>query len=143
MEFPESSQDFVPFLNTELRIEPDGSVTSRLYRKPQQKDVTLHKNSCHPESVKSNTLSNLYSEAEKISSGPQEREHSFKILDDVLTKNGYRDPRNHQKQRRRTNRSTTLDNRTVLNLDFISDSISNRIRNHIKQNNLPSNFFTS
>ena len=137
VEFPESSQDFVPFLNTELRIEPDGSVTSRLYRKPQQKDVTLHKNSCHPESVKNNTLANLYSEAEKISSGPQEREHSFKILDDVLTKNGYRDPRNHQKQRRRTNRSTTPDNRTVLNLDFISDSISNRIRNHIKQNNLP------
>ena len=137
VEFPETSQDFVPFLNTELRIEPDGSVTSRLYRKPQQKDITLHNNSCHPESVKINTVVNLYNEAAKISSGPQEREHSFKILDNVLTKNGYRAPRNLQNQRRRTNYSARTDNRTVLNLDFISDSISNRIRNHIKQNNLP------
>ena len=49
VEFPESSQDFVPFLNTvQFRIEPDGSVTSRLYRRPQQKDITLHNNSCHP-----------------------------------------------------------------------------------------------
>ena len=137
VEFPETNQDFVPFLDTELRIEPDGAVTSRLYRKPQQKDITLHYNSCHPESVKINTVANMYKEAEKISSSPQEREHSFKILDKVLTNNGYRDPRNLNKQRRRTNNPNRVDNRTILTLDFISDSISNKIRNHIKQHNLP------
>jgi len=79
VEFPENDQDYIPFLNTELRVEPDGTVTSRLYRKPQQKDIILHKNSCHPESVKTNTVINLYREADKISSGPQEREHSFSI----------------------------------------------------------------
>ncbi|XP_063680038.1 uncharacterized protein LOC134815435 [Bolinopsis microptera] len=67
VEFPENDQEFIPFLNTELRVEPDGTVTSRLYRKPQQKDITLHKNSCHPESVKTNTVINLYKEADKIS----------------------------------------------------------------------------
>jgi hypothetical protein len=139
LEFPESEQDFIPFLNTELRIEPDGTVTSRLYRKPQQKDITLHRNSCHPESVKTNTVINLYREASRIASGPQEREHSLKILDDLLTKNGYQDPRNFINRRRRNsnNRKSDSDDRTVLRLDFISDSISNRIRNYIRQNHLP------
>ena len=139
LEFPESEQDFIPFLNTELRIEPDGTVTSRLYRKPQQKDITLHRNSCHPESVKTNTVINLYREASRIASGPQEQEHSLKILDDLLTKNGYQDPRNLINRRRRNsnNRKSDSDDRTVLRLDFISDSISNRIRNYIRQNHLP------
>ena len=138
VEFPENERDFIPFLNTELRLEPDGTVTSRLYRKPQQKDITLHKNSCHPESVKTNTVINLYREASRIASGPQEREHSLKILDDLLTKNGYQEPRSYV-NRRRSNRNNlnSDDNRTVLRLDFISDSISNRIRNYVKQNRLP------
>ena len=55
----------------------------------------------------------------------------------MLINNGYRDPRNLNKQRRRTNNPNRVDNRTILNLDFISDSISNKIRNHIKQHNLP------
>ena len=83
-EFPENDQDFIPFLNTELRVEPDGTVTSHLHRKPHQKDIILHKNSCHSESVKTNTVINLYREADKISSGPQKREHSFNILDRLM-----------------------------------------------------------
>ena len=82
---------------------------------------------------------NLYREASRIASGPQEREHSLKILDDLLTKNGYQDPRNFINRRRRNsnNRKSDSDDRTVLRLDFISDSISNRIRNYIRQNHLP------
>ena len=139
VDFPEQQEDYVPFLNTEIRIEPDGTVSSRLYRKPQQKDITLHSNSCHPESVKINTVRNLYNEAGKISSGPEEKEHSLQLLDNLLKKNGYQDPRrlanrDHITRRRQED---TDNSRTVLSLDFISDSISNRIRNHIKQNNLP------
>ena len=55
VDFPEQQDDFIPFLNTEVRIEPNGKLTSRLYRKPQQKVITLHNDSCHPESVKINT----------------------------------------------------------------------------------------
>ena len=83
VDFPEQQDDFIPFLNTEVRIEPNGQLTSRLYRKPQQKDITLHNNSCHPESVKINTVKNLYSEACRISSGPAEKEHSLRLLDDL------------------------------------------------------------
>ena len=65
---------------------------------------------------------------------------SFSILDRLMTRNGYQTPRNYSNRRRNSNsigNRNRDDNRTVLKLDFISDSISNRIRNHIKQNNLP------
>jgi hypothetical protein len=89
--------------------------------------------------VKTNTVVNLYREASRIAFGPQERKHSLKILDDLLAKNGYQDPRNFMNRRRRNsnNRKSDSDDRTVLRLDFILDSISNRIRNYIRQNHLP------
>jgi hypothetical protein len=59
LEFPQSEQDFIPFLNTELRVEPDGTVGSRFYRRPQHKEITLNRNSCQLESVKRNTVINL------------------------------------------------------------------------------------
>jgi hypothetical protein len=78
--------------------------------------------------------------ASRIASGPQEREHLLKILDDPRVKNGYQDPRKFMNRRRRNsnNRKSYSDDRTVLiSLNFISDSISNRIRHHIRQNHLP------
>ena len=83
-------------------------------------------------------MKNLYSEACRISSGPAEKEHSLRLLDDLLQKNGYQNPRrycNCSNSNRR--QSVEDDSRTVLNLDFISDSASNKIRNYVKQNNLP------
>lgn len=37
VDFPISSDKFTPFLNSEVRINEDGSVESRLYRKPHSK----------------------------------------------------------------------------------------------------------
>ena len=37
VDYPENSDDFVPFLNVEVKIERDGMVSTRLFRKPQKK----------------------------------------------------------------------------------------------------------
>ena len=127
-------------LQSEVRNEDDGKITSRLFRKSQQKDITLHKLSHHPEAVKSSTVKNMYSEAEKLSSDKTQREHSFKILDKLLYNNGYTDPRKiyeSSRKRKYTTKTVTNEEKTVLQLDFISDSISNKIRNYIKKNKLP------
>ena len=56
----------------------------------------------------------------------------------VLQKNGYQNPRRYCNSSNSNRRqSVEDDSRTVLNLDFISDSASNKIRNYVKQNNLP------
>ena len=35
VDFPEQQDDFIPFLNTEVRIEPNGKLTSRMQIVPQ------------------------------------------------------------------------------------------------------------
>ena len=141
VDFPENNPDFTPYLHTEVRAESDGSITTRLYRKPQQKDITLHRKSHHPTSVKTSTLINLYREAEKVSSDREQRNYSLKRIDELLEQNGYTEPRKsynkHSHKRRRIGSEKDLENKTILKLEFVSDSISNKIRNYIKKNKLP------
>ena len=40
-EFPEEGLR-TPFLSSEIRLEDNGALNSRFYRKPQKKEITLH-----------------------------------------------------------------------------------------------------
>ena len=51
VEFPDIGE-YVPFLDTEVRIYDEGKVSSRYYRKPQNKGITLNAMSHHPASTK-------------------------------------------------------------------------------------------
>ena len=87
--FPEPG-NFVPFLDTEVKIDPDGVLVSRYYTKPQNKGIILHAKSHHPLSTKEEVLRDFYMTAIKFSSGHEEKQHSFKIVDDLAKKNGYK-----------------------------------------------------
>ena len=52
VDYPESRDSYTPFLNTEVKIERDGTVNTRLFRKPQKKLLTLHTESHHSTAVK-------------------------------------------------------------------------------------------
>lgn len=138
VDFPAVSSEYTPFLNTEIAITEQGDVHSRLYRKPQKKSITLHAQSHHPLSVKVNTIRQSYKEAHVISSGPQQLEHSLDLVDDLYRKNGYSNPRQHHNtnNRRGTSKNESTQ-KALLQLDFISDYVSNQIRNYIKQSKLP------
>ena len=142
LDFPKESTDYVPFLNSEINIRPDGTVSSRLYRKPTKKWITLHNQSHQPQSVKDNTIRNSYREARLISSGPDELQHSLGIVDNLYKRNGFQNPRKHDKMK--TSPSTLSSKKTKLNqeyvnltLDFISDNVSNKIKNEVKRLKLP------
>ena len=55
VDYPKNSDDFVPFLNVEVKIERDGMVSTRLFRKPQKTLLTLNSNSHHSNSIKEHT----------------------------------------------------------------------------------------
>ena len=40
IDFPSEEKEFIPFLNSEIKIDPEGVVSSRLFRKPQKKLIT-------------------------------------------------------------------------------------------------------
>ena len=79
VEFPDIGA-YVPFLDTEVRIDDEGKVSSRYYRKPQNKGITLNAMSHHPASTKEAVVNNYYNTADAVSSGPEEKEYSMCIV---------------------------------------------------------------
>ena len=137
VDFPESPDDFTPFLGTEIKIDNNGKFHSRYYRKEQDKGLTLHQKSAHPDRTKEETVKNFYKTAINVSTGPEELQHSLQIVDDLLQKNGYQHPRslagcNPKKRRRKKNHKNSV----PLQLPFISEYISNKIRNYIQSHKM-------
>ena len=90
MEYPEKDK-YTPFLNMEAKIERDGQLNTRLYRKPQKKLLTLNYHSHHPTSIKEHTVLNMYNTAERVSSSTENKQYSEKMVDELLTNNGYKE----------------------------------------------------
>ena len=42
VDFPRTEESFTPFLSTQIRVDEDGIVHSKFYRKKQKKNITLH-----------------------------------------------------------------------------------------------------
>ena len=133
VDFPEDDSNYIPFLNTEINIRPDGTVSSRLFRKPTKKWITLHNQSHHPDSVKVNTIRNSYVEARKIASGPEELEYSLGIVDRLFKNNGFSNPRQYDTQPRPRQPTTTTPAPSILTLDFISQNLAYQIKNEVRK----------
>ena len=102
-----------------------------------KKWITLHQLSHQPESVKVNTIRNSYNEARRIASGPEEQEYSLRIVDNLYRKNGFPDPRRYDTAPRDTRQRSTVDQFTTLTLEFVSQKLCYKIKNKIKQLDLP------
>ena len=47
VDYPETKDHYTPFLNMEVKVDQDGSLNTRLYRKPQKKLLTLNAESSY------------------------------------------------------------------------------------------------
>ena len=135
LEFQTDEDTWIPFLNNEVRITADGNIKTRLYRKPQKRNITLHARSHHPSTMKKNTIKNSFSDARKISSGEEEAKHSLKILHNVYRSNGYRHS-NLNEELSTSGNSNSLNKPGILCLDYVSEEVSNKIRNFIRKSKL-------
>ena len=153
VDYPETGQ-YTPFLNTEVKIEPDGSINTRLYRKPQKKLLTLNYNSHHPLGVKTATVANLYATAESVSSSEANTDYSVNIIDQLLLNNGY-DERvlTKMKEKHSTNKSKKKSKKknkqndhvrtSCLKLPFLSDTCTAKIKRAAEQCFLPLKIVTT
>ena len=96
VDFPESNNDFVPFLGTQVRVGIEGNLEYKFYRKLQKKNITLHYKSHHPLKTKIEVIKNFYRAAEMSSSSPEYAEASFQVVDHLLRCNGHTNPRQMQ-----------------------------------------------
>ena len=142
VEYSENDQQYVPFLDTEIRVDKDNSISSRYYRKPQNKGITLNYKSHHQLSTKESVARNCYKTAVDVSSGPTEREHSLAIVDGILSQNGYPNPRSFDTrisgtQRKNKRKSANNTDYTTLSLPYTTEKDANSIRNYIHKNKIP------
>ena len=151
MDYPETRDDYTPFLNMEVKIDPDGSLNTRLYRKPQKKLLTLNAQSHHPQSVKDHTVSNMYQTAESVSSSPPNHTHSERMIDELLLNNGYssmvlekiKKQRKEKQRRKRKRLNTQPDKATTLKLPFLSDKCTAQIKRAAESLNIPVRIVTT
>ena len=59
IDFPRENSHFVPFLGTAVRIEENGEISFKYYRKTQKKNITLHFRSHHPMKTKVEVVKNF------------------------------------------------------------------------------------
>ena len=162
VEFPQP-ENYVAFLDTEIRIGTSGRIYSRYYRKPQNKGITLKYRSHRSESAKTAVATNFscysieviqvctetlrhfslsvhycnfYRTAREVSSGETELKHSLDIVDKLLLDNEYPQPRYYNKSSSKK-KQHTKQSRVSLSLPCTTERDANKIHNYIKSNNLP------
>ena len=141
VEYPDNEDEYVAFLDTEIKIDSNGMLSIRYYRKPQNKGITLNYNSHHQLSTKHAVANNYYKTASKVSSGADELQHSESIVDSVLQQNGYLRPRSFKTSIRKcsepTGKKSKVTPLTNVCIPYTSERDSNRIRNYIKSKSIP------
>ena len=132
VDYPETRDHYTPFLNMEVKVSQDGSLDTRLYRKPQKKLLTLNAESHHPASVKEHTISSMYKTATSVSSNSTNTAHSKRMIDELLLNNGYSnrviERIKSNKRKRKRKRLNTETNNTTLKLPFLSDVCTAKIK---------------
>ena len=79
----------IAFLDTSVSREPDGRLTTSVYRKPTHTDQYLAYDSHHPQSVKCGIVKCLYHRGKRLVTKPSVISEEKKHLSSVLVSNGY------------------------------------------------------
>ena len=141
VDYPRTRDQYTPFLNMEVKIDQDGCLNTRLYRKPQKKLLTLNAKSHHPNSVKEHTISSMYQTAASVSSDDTNCTHSERMIDELLLNNGYSNRVIEQikknKRKRKRKRLNTTEHLTTLKVPFLSDKCTAQIKRAAKSLQIP------
>ena len=79
----------IPFLDTEITVEPNGKYTTELYMKPTSAGIILHAESAQPWTTKRATLHSQIRRAIRLSSNAEARTRSIIRVKDLFSNNGY------------------------------------------------------
>ena len=137
---PPNAEGYTPFLNTEIKIDEDGKFNIRWYRKPQKKPIILHKNSHHTESTKTELIKNVFNTVETISSSAENLAYGNQKAIDLIKSNGYTDehiPNRKRRSRKKSSKKNISKNYTTLQLPFINESVTHKIKSEINKSGLP------
>ena len=126
---------WLPYLNTQL-MHSHGILHVKWYRKESSKNIILHACSAHPAAVKRAIIRNMYRTAASVCTGACERQESLRLADEIVASNGYSVHSRRRRTRPRMNQNIEERPKIPLCLPFISDRVSDAIRQSLLQSQL-------
>ena len=137
----------MPFLDTLVTINEDGSLNTKVYRKPTHTDLYLQWDSHHSIAAKYSVINTLHYRAKAVCSSKQLLKEEEEHLQKVLIKNKYpmwalnrvklktKATKAHEqcKQKNTTAKETSDNKKTYMVLPYVkglSESMKNVVRKH-------------
>ena len=143
-----ASKKQIPFLDTLIKLEENGSLTTELYIKPMASPIILPFTSAHPIQTKRSVLHAQLLRAKRLGNSIPAQNRGMNQIESLVRSNGYPNKmirkakffvmtsdsgKSSQGQKRSKNPSDT----TYISLPFIDDSLSNKIQSVVKKSKLP------
>ena len=139
----------IPFLDTLVKLEENGSLTTELYIKPMTSPIILPFNSAHPMQTKRSVLYAQLLRAKRLGSSPSAQNRGMNKIEQLFISNDY--PKkliNKTKFRVKTqsqSRSTQTKKpsqtqpteSTYISLPFVDDCLARKVESVVKTSKLP------
>ena len=132
-------EGYLPFLNTKLRVKPDGTLDTAWYTKQANKGIMIHASSHHPKSMKIGVIQNTLKTISLISSDNNLKATAESELRDRTIRNGYAAETITTGNLRtcKTKKSSNTPNTDAcLVIPFISEEFTADVRSTIKKKGL-------
>ena len=137
-----------PVLDTLIKLEENGCLTTELYMKPMTSPIILPFSSAHPIQTKRSVLHAQLLRAKRLGNSIPAQNRGMNQIESLLSYNGYpnkmirkakffaitSDSRESSRGQKRSNNSSDT---TYISLPFIDDSLSNKIQSVVKKSKLP------
>ena len=138
----------IPILDTLVKIEDNGSLTTELYIKPMASDIILPFASAHPIQTKKSVLYAQLLRAKRLGSSRSAQDRGMNKIESLFRSNGYPakmirktkflvKSRNHRKPSETRKQSDPFSDSTFISLPFIDDHLSGKIESLVKNSKLP------
>ena len=136
----------IPFLDTMIRVHPDGSYSTQLYIKPVAASIILPFDSAQPFKMKKSVAKSQFLRALKVSSDPVSAKRSTDMMHALFRDNGYPSrwlngvARQAMSQHNNSNAGKTRHrpprkDRIYVTLPFINDTLTRRVDAALKSIN--------
>ena len=140
-------QKQLPFLDTLIRLEEDGSLTTELYIKPMAAPIILPYTSAHPMQTKRSVLFAQLLRAKRLGSSVAAQERGMNKIESLFRSNGYPtkmirktkfvvQTHNHRKPSQTQKGATKFADSTFICLPYIDDGLSRKIDSVVKNSGL-------
>ncbi|EYB97663.1 hypothetical protein Y032_0139g2150 [Ancylostoma ceylanicum] len=120
-------EGWLPYLNTQLKLSK-GMVQFKWYRKESSRNIILHARSAHPIAVKRAVIRNMFKTAIEVCNGEAERQESKRLASIIMRENGYASQKQRQREAPNVSKTHVRGKKLSLCIPFVSDRISNAIR---------------